>query len=268
MPKEILSLIKDNAMKEGRGGRRTGTVYIVGSGPSTIDLLTLKAASLLSEANVVLFDRLIDKKILSLCPENAELIDVGKIPGENQDEKQNRIHELMVKYAKKGKIVVRLKGGDPFLFGRGGEEAEKLSEEGIPFEVVPGVTSAIAVPAFAGIPLTHRKVSSSLAIVTGHEDPKKEAKQVDLAKISEAVDTLVILMGVGKLEENIKTVLKKRPGDTPVALIESGCTKKQRTTTSTLKNIVDDAKKAKVKPPAVLVIGDVVKLREVLKWYE
>lgn len=268
MSQKALNLIKDNAIKERNGEREPGTVYIVGSGPSTIELLTLKAATLLFKANVVLFDRLIDKKILSLCPENAELIDVGKIPRENQDEKQNRIHELMVKYAKEGKIVVRLKGGDPFLFGRGGEEAEKLSEEGIPFEVVPGVTSATAVPAFAGIPVTHRKVSSSLAIVTGHEDPKKDGKRVDLAKISEAVDTLVILMGVGKLEENIKTILKKKPGDTPVALIESGCTEKQRTIISTLKNIVDDAKKAEIKPPAVLVIGDVVKLREVLKWYE
>jgi uroporphyrin-III C-methyltransferase len=173
----------------------------------------------------------------------------------------------MLDYALKGKNVVRLKGGDPFIFGRGGEEAEFLADNGIEFEIVPGVTSAIAVPAYAGIPLTHRALSSSIAIVTGHEDAMREESRVDIASIAGNVDTLIILMGISNLKDIINTLLTVLDGDTEIAVIEKGTTEEQRVVISRLRIIRDKVDEADIKPPAVIVIGKVVRLAERLQWF-
>ncbi|MHC1567879.1 MAG: uroporphyrinogen-III C-methyltransferase [Candidatus Syntropharchaeia archaeon] len=235
-------------------------VYLVGAGPGDPDLLTLKAKKLIEKADVIVYDRLIGEEILKLLPEDAELIDVGKTP-DHHVFSQFEINEILVKYATAGKLVVRLKGGDPYVFGRGGEEAEYLSERGIDFEVVPGITSAISVPAAVGIPVTHRRLSSYVTIVTGHEDPEK-SKEINWEKLAALNGTLVILMGVRNLEKNVKALLKHgKDPKTLVAVIErSG----ERTTVSTLEKIISVSRKINFKPPAVIVIGNVVKLHEKL----
>ncbi|VVB95123.1 S-adenosyl-L-methionine-dependent uroporphyrinogen III methyltransferase [uncultured archaeon] len=241
-----------------------GKVYLVGSGPGDPELLTIKAKRLIESAEVVLFDQLPGEAILGMLPESAEKIDVGKYAG-NHKLSQWQINELLVKRAKEGKIVVRLKGGDPYLFGRGGEEAQTLAEEGIEVEVVPGITSAIAVPAYAGIPVTHRDFASMVTFITGHEDPTKEETALDWELLSRFEGTLVILMGVSMLERNVKELLKHGKSiDTPVAVIERGTRPDQRVTTGTLADIVELCRKRKVKAPAITVIGDVVKLHKVL----
>jgi len=242
-----------------------GKVYLVGSGPGDPELLTLKAKRLIENADVILHDQLIGPIISMDLPKNAELIDVGKYAGKHKLS-QYEINKLLVEYAKKGKTVVRLKGGDPYLFGRGGEEALYLIENGIEVEVVPGITSAIAVPAYAGIPVTHRDYASMLTIITGHEDPTKEDSALDWNLLAKFDGTLVILMGVSKLEQNVQELLKynKNP-DTHVAIIEKGTLQDQRVTVGKLKNIVEIAKQRRVKPPAIVVIGDVVKLHKELK---
>lgn len=238
----------------------TGKVYLVGSGPGDPELLTIKAKRLIESAEVVLYDQLPGEAILNMLPESAEKIDVGKYAG-NHKLSQWQINELLVKRAKEGKLVVRLKGGDPYLFGRGGEEAQVLVKEGVKVEVVPGITSAIAVPAYAGIPITHRDYASMVTFITGHEDPDKEDSALDWELLARFQGTLVILMGVSMLPRNVKELVKHGKSiDTPVAVIERGTRPDQRVTVGTLADIVGLCKQRKVKAPAITVIGDVVKL--------
>jgi uroporphyrin-III C-methyltransferase len=244
-----------------------GKVFLVGAGPGDQKLLTIKAFELLKEADVVIYDRLVSQSILKLVPKTAEKIYVGK-SSKKHELTQEKITELLIKKALDGKKVVRLKGGDPFLFGRGGEEAEALVEQGIAFEVVPGVTSAIAAPAYAGIPLTHRDYASSVAIVTGHKAENAE-RSVNWADITGSVDTIVVLMGVGELEDIAKQLVEGGLNpNTPVALIEWGTLKQQRSLTGKIGTIAEEAKKKKVKPPAVIVIGEVVNLGRKLAWFK
>ena len=246
---------------------KVGKVYLVGAGPGDPKLLTIKALEILKKADVVIYDRLVTDEILKLIPKKTEKFYVGKSAGKHTIP-QDKINELLVSEACKGKIVVRLKCGDPFIFGRGGEEAEKLQQSGIPFEVVPGISSALAAPAYAGIPLTHRKYSSSVVIVTGHEDVNKPESKVKWEKIATLIDTFVILMGVEKLGSITKRLIDggKDP-KTDVTIIEWGTTKRQRVIGGTLGDIAEKAKEKGVKPPAVIVIGDVVKLGEKLAWF-
>jgi uroporphyrinogen III methyltransferase/synthase len=243
-----------------------GKVFLVGAGPGDPKLLTLKAFELLKEADVVVYDRLVGEAILKLIPESAEKIYVGK-SSKKHELTQDKITELLVEKGLQGKKVVRLKGGDPFLFGRGGEEAEALVEHGVDFEIVPGVTSAIAAPAYAGIPLTHRDYASSVAVVTGHMAENAE-RQVKWAAIAGAVDTIVVLMGVGELESTAKKLVEGGLNpDTPVALIECGTLKQQRSITGKIGTIAEEAKKKNVKPPSVIVIGEVANLGGKLAWF-
>ncbi|HEY9247251.1 MAG TPA: uroporphyrinogen-III C-methyltransferase [Candidatus Methanoperedens sp.] len=242
----------------------TGKVYLVGSGPGDPELLTIKAKRLIENAEVILYDQLPGKEIIDMLPESAERIDVGKYAGYHKLS-QWQINELLVKRAKEGKIVVRLKGGDPYLFGRGGEEAQALAKEGIDIEIVPGVTSAIAVPAYAGIPVTHRDYASMVTFITGHEDPTKEETALDWELLAKFDGTLVILMGISMLGNNVKELLKHGKSiDTPVAVIEKGTRPDQRVTVGTLADIVGLCKQRNVKAPAITVIGDVVKLHNLL----
>lgn len=234
-----------------------GKVYLVGAGPGDPELMTLKAKRLVSEADVILYDRLLDPKMLDGV--KAELIDVGKTAGRHKLS-QDGINRLLIEKAEAGNVVVRLKGGDPYLFGRGGEEALALLERGIHVEVVPGVTSAIAAPELAGIPVTHRGVASSLTIVTGHEEPGKNGP-LDWNAIARLGGTLVVLMGVSRLEKNIAALIGGgRSSQTPAAIVEKGGWPDQKMISGTLANIAELARMAKIKPPAILVVGDVVGL--------
>ena len=237
-----------------------GKVFLVGAGPGDQKLLTIKAFELLKEADVVVYDRLVSESILKLVPKNAEKIYVGK-SSKKHELTQDKITELLIAKAFEGKTIVRLKGGDPFLFGRGGEELEALREHGIPVELVPGVTSAIAVPGCAGIPVTHRGYASQVTFVTGHEDPAKESSAMDWKQLAASPGTLVILMGVRQLP-SIAAQLQAHgmAPSVPVAVIEQGLQPDQRVTTGTLGDIADLARARGVRPPAVIVIGDVVKL--------
>ena len=245
-------------------------IYLVGSGPGDPGLFTLKGLRCLREADAVVYDRLAPESLLKYVKPGAEIIYVGKKPGDDQVMKQEEINALLVDLGRAGKTVVRLKGGDPYIFGRGGEEALALIEAGLPFEVVPGVTSGIAAPAYAGIPVTHRNVSTSVAFVTGHEDPTKGRSDVDWARVANAADTLVLYMGVGRLREiSTGLVSAGRSPETPVAVIRWGTVPEQRTVTGTLEDIADKVAEANLRPPAITVVGDVVALREAgLDWYE
>ena len=244
-----------------------GKVFLVGAGPGDYKLLTIKAFELLKEADVVIYDRLVSKSILKLAPKSAEKIYVGK-SSRKHALPQEKITELLIKTALEGKKVIRLKGGDPFLFGRGGEEAEALADQGVDFEVVPGVTSAIAAPAYAGIPLTHRDYASSVAIITGHRAENAE-RSVNWADIAGSVDTIVILMGVGELESIANQLIEGGLNpNTPVALIEWGTLKQQRSITGKIGTIAKEAEKKNVKPPSVIVIGEVVNLGRKLSWFK
>jgi uroporphyrin-III C-methyltransferase len=239
-----------------------GKVFLVGAGPGDPDLLTRKAEHVIKSADMVLYDKLVDERVIALVPKNIELLDVGKDPNHHKVPQQ-KINDLLVKYAKKGKKVVRLKGGDPYVFGRGGEEAEELVAHGIDVEVVPGISSAVAVPAYAGIPVTHRKYASALTIITGHEAAGNELKWDVLAQLD---GTLVILMGVGTLAENVaKLIAFGKPAQTPSAIIAQGTTSRQKVVLGTLDDITLKAKTANVEAPAVLVVGDVVKLAHILR---
>jgi uroporphyrinogen III methyltransferase/synthase len=245
-----------------------GTVYLVGAGPGDRGLLTVRGLELLRKAEVVVYDRLVNPDLVEEAPPEAIIIFAGKLAGSHRL-LQHQINSLLIAHARRGRQVIRLKGGDPFVFGRGGEEAEALVEAGIPFEVVPGVSSAIAVPAYAGIPLTHRRLASSFAVVTGHEDGGKEAPAADWERLATAVDTLVVLMGVGTLPGIVTALLTHgRSPATPVALIRWGTTSAQETVTGILADIVDRARAARLKPPVVAVIGEVVTLRDRLRWFE
>jgi len=245
-----------------------GKVYIVGAGPGDIGLLTVKGLKCLKKAEVVVYDFHLNAQVLNYINHTAEFIYAGKRGGHHAMT-QDEINRVLIERAKEGKIICRLKGGDPFIFGRGGEEAEALSREEIEFEVVPGISSAIAAPAYAGIPLTHRLYSSSLAVVPGYEDATKHESSIDWAKLATGVGTIVFLMTV----KNIALVCQKliengRAPETPVAVIRWGTRSEQTTIVSNLKDISNLVKERDIKPPAVMVIGDVVKLRENLKWYE
>lgn len=245
-----------------------GKVYLIGAGPGDVGLITVKGLDCVKTADVVVYDYLASPRLLAYAREDAEIIYVGKKGGDHTLS-QDGINALLVEKAKAGKTVARLKGGDPFIFGRGGEEAEVLKQEGLAFEIVPGVTSAIAAPAYAGIPLTHRKHTATVAFVTGHEDPTKDESNIDWAKISTGIGTIVFLMGIKNLPMITKRLMDNgRAPQTPVALVRWGTTPGQETVTGTLETIVEIAQEAKIKPPAVIVVGEVVDLRPVLNWFE
>ncbi len=241
--------------------KKTGKVYLVGAGPGDIGLFTLKGKACVEKADVIIYDYLANANILVFARPETECIFVGKHGG-SSIMPQEEINRLMVSKASEGKTVVRLKGGDPFIFGRGGEESEYLSGHGVCFEVIPGVTSAISVPALAGIPLTHRKYSSTIGIITGHEDSMKKKSVMAWDKLATGVDTLVILMGITNLRSIVENVKRHgRSPNTPVAVIQWGTTPEQKTVTGTLENIVKRAKAEQIRPPAIIVIGNVVRLR-------
>lgn len=245
-----------------------GMVYLVGAGPGDYRLITLKGKECLEKADVVICDYLADKRLLAFAPENVEYIYVGKKAG-NHAMRQENISQLIADKAKEGKCVVRLKGGDPFVFGRGGEEAEVLKNNGVKFEIVPGVTSAIAAPAYAGIPVTNRKVAVSFAVVTGHEDPTKGKSDINWEKLSTAVDTLVFLMGVGNLPHITSQLIKYgRSADTPAALVRWGTKAQQEVLITTVGKAAEDVIKHNLKPPAVFVVGNVVNLRSTIQWFD
>ncbi len=244
---------------EGPDTRTTGTVYLIGSGPGDPELMTVKATRLLEDCDVVLHDKLPGPKILESLPEDAE--DVGKRAG-GERTSQAETNDRLVTLAREGKDVARLKGGDPFVFGRGGEEAEHLADHGIPFEVVPAVTSAVAAPAVAGIPVTHRDHASSVSFVTGHEDPTKDESAVDWDALAATGGTIVVLMGVGRLPGYTQALLEAGMApETPVALIERGTWPGQQVAAGTLETIVEARDEADISPPAVTVIGDVAASR-------
>ena len=245
-----------------------GRVSLVGAGPGAIGLVTLRARELVEKADVVIYDYLCNPEILRWAPAAAEIIYAGKSAA-THTLTQDEINALLVRHAGKGKNVVRLKGGDPYVFGRGGEEAQLLKRAGIPFEVVPGVTSAIAAPAFAGIPVTHRDFASTVTFVTGHEDPTKPDSSIDWKALAQLRGTKIFLMGVERLREiTARLVIEGAVRSTPVALVRWGTTARQETLEGTLETIADLAEKHAFKPPAVTVVGDVVKLRGELNWVE
>ena len=246
---------------------KTGKVYIIGAGPGDPGLITLRGIECIAQADAVVYDYLANEEILRHARKDARLIYVGKKGGDHTLP-QGEINRILVDEALKGLTVARLKGGDPFIFGRGGEEAEVLREAGIPFEVVPGVTSAIAVPAYAGIPLTHRGYTSTVAFVTGHEDPTKGKSDIDWAALA-GIGTLVFLMGVKNLANIARNLVEggKAP-ETPAALIRWGTTPGQQTLIGTLADIAAKAKKQGFTPPSILVVGEVVALRPKLDWFE
>jgi len=244
-----------------------GKVYIIGAGPGDPGLLTVKAVRCLEKSDVLVYDYLVSPEILNYARADARLIYVGK-KGGHHTASQDEINRILVQEASEGNTVARLKGGDPFIFGRGGEEAEVLFEAEIPFEILPGITSAIAVPAYAGIPLTHREHTSTVAFVTGHEDPKKDKSRIDWKKLS-GIETLVFLMGVKNLPQIVASLLENgRNPNTPVAIIRWGTTPDQFTLSGTLGDIAGLAEKKKVTPPAIFVVGEVAGLREKLNWFE
>lgn len=252
-------------------GKPLGFVSLVGAGPGDPELLTVKALRRLREADVVAYDRLVNVSLLRECRPEAELVYVGK-HGEAEGRKtvpQHEINVLLIARAEAGAQVVRLKGGDPFVFGRGGEEALELRAAGVPFEVVPGVSSAVAAPAYAGIPVTHRHLSSSFAVVAGHEDPTKGGSSHNWAALAVGVDTLVILMGVARLEAITRTLIRHgRAATTPAGVVRWGTTEAQETVTGTLDTIAERVRGAGLTPPATLVVGEVVGLRESLRWFD
>lgn len=239
-----------------------GIVYIVGGGPGDPGLITVKGLDCLRRADVVLYDRLVAQELLNEVPVHAELIDVGKEPKRHR-RSQDEINALLVEKAREGKTVVRLKGGDPFVFGRGGEECQALVEAGIRYEVVPGVSSAIAVPAYAGIPVTQRGVTTAFTVVAGHTGGSDSS--IDWNAVSR-IGTIVFLMGVEHLPEITENLISHgRSADTPVALIREGTTQNQLVVTGTLSDIIE--KTRDIRPPAVLIVGEVVHLQKQLGWF-
>ncbi len=245
-----------------------GIVCLVGAGPGDPGLLTLKAKACIEKADVVVYDYLANRAFLEFARRDAECIYVGKKGGAHTMGQED-INRLIVNKAKAGLFVVRLKGGDPFIFGRGGEEAQELIRAGVAFEVVPGVTSAIAVPAYAGIPLTHRDHTSTVAFITGHEDPSKRGSDIAWDKLATGAGTLVFLMGVGNLEKIADRLIEhERDPDTPVAVIRRGTVPEQKTVMGRLRDIAERVREQGLKPPAIIVVGDVVALRNELSWFE
>lgn len=255
-------------MEKDAAVKRKGKVYLIGAGPGDPGLLTLKGRACLEAAEVVVYDRLAGERILNWVAPGAELIYVGK-ESSHHAMTQDQINAVLAEKAAAGKVVARLKGGDPYVFGRGGEEAEYLRERGLSFEVVPGVSSSIAAPAYAGIPVTHRGVASSFSVITGHEDPRKAVSALNWDKLATATDTLIFLMGMENLPGIVQRLTEHgRPASTPVALVRWGTTLKQETLTGTLTDIVARAEAQAFGSPAVIVVGEVVGLRPTLNWFE
>jgi uroporphyrinogen III methyltransferase/synthase len=247
---------------------KKGKVYLVGAGPGDPGLITVKGRECIERADVIVYDYLASPSLLKYAKKESEIIYVGKQGGDHTLS-QEGINALIVEKAEKGFTVTRLKGGDPFIFGRGAEEAEALIENGISFEVVPGVTSAIAAPAYAGIPLTHRTFTSTVAFVTGHEDPGKEESGINWEALAKGIGTIVFLMGVKNLPNIVMRLMNHgMSSDTPVALVRWGTTPKQTSVSGTIGNIVERVKAAGLKSPAVIVVGNVVKLKEKMDWFE
>jgi uroporphyrinogen III methyltransferase/synthase len=248
--------------------KKVGKVFLVGAGPGDLGLVTLRARELVEQADVIIYDHLANPEMLGWARDDAEIIFAGKKPREHALS-QDKLNALIVDKAREGKRVVRLKGGDPFVFGRGAEEAEAVVRAGIPFEIVPGVTSAIAGPAYAGIPVTHRGQNSHLTIFAGHEDPSKAESAIDFAALAKLGGTQVMLMGVERIDSITREMMAQGvPGDLPVALIRWATTGRQETITGRLDNIAQLAAEAHFKAPAVAVFGQVVSMRENLNWYE
>jgi len=247
---------------------KRGKVYLVGAGPGDPGLLTVKGLECLKQADVIIYDRLLDDSLLGQARPEAKKVYAGK-SAHRHTMKQEEINRLLVERAQQGKTVVRLKGGDPFVLGRGGEEAEALAMNNIPFEVVPGVSSAVAVPAYAGIPVTHRHLASSFITVTGHEANGKDESTIAWDKLSTGSDTLVFLMAMGNLEHIVTRLIENgKPPSTPVAVITNGTSNRQKTIISALEDIVPRTELENIQPPAVIVVGEVVRLREYLRWFD
>src|ERR1051326_4682223 len=245
-----------------------GMVYLVGAGPGDAGLLTLRGAELLGRAEVVVYDALVNTELLRLAPKEAEIIYGGKRARDHAIP-QKDLNQLLIGKAREGKTVVRLKGGDPYVFGRGGEEAEELAEAEVPFEVVPGVSSFVAVPNYAGIPLTHRDFASKVTLITGHEDPSKEQSSIDWAQVAKTPGTKVIMMGTDRIGEIAHTLIRYgMDPKTPVAIAQWGTTERQVSLSGPLADIGKLAIEKKIGPPTVAVIGEVVNLREKLNWFE
>ncbi len=247
---------------------RLGRVYLIGAGPGDPGLITVRGLECLRAADVVIYDYLANPALLAMTRPDAALVYAGKRGGVHAL-RQTEINRLLVEHARAGRTVARLKGGDPFVFGRGGEEAEVLNAAGVPWEVVPGISAAIAVPAYAGIPATHRDHAASFAVVTGHEHPDKAKDAVNWGKLATGADTLLILMGVTYLEPIVEQLLAHgRASETPAAIVRWGTVRRQSVVAGTLGAIVEQARAARVTPPAMLVVGDVVSLRDSLRWFD
>ncbi|RXK13207.1 uroporphyrinogen-III C-methyltransferase [Halarcobacter mediterraneus] len=242
-----------------------GKVYLTGAGPGDIDLMTVKAVKIVKKADVIIYDRLANPEILDMASSDCEKIYVGKEDGKHC-KSQDEINEIIYQAALKYNIIVRLKGGDPFVFGRGGEEALYLKERYIGFEIIPGITSAISVPAYAGIPVTHRGITTSFRVVTGHETPKKKTSQIQWESFS-SDETIVFLMGLHNIELITKKLIEVgKEKDYPCAVISKGTTKEQKTVIGTLENIVEKSKD--IKTPAIIIVGKVINLRKEIKWFD
>ncbi|TCP58121.1 uroporphyrinogen-III C-methyltransferase [Tumebacillus sp. BK434] len=245
-----------------------GIVYLVGAGPGDPKLITVRGVECIQQADVIAYDRLANPVLLDYAKAGAELIYVGKLP-DRHSLPQEEINALLIAKAQEGKVVTRLKGGDPFVFGRGGEEALELKKHGIPYEVVPGITAGIAAPAYAGIPVTQRYVSSSFAVVAGHECPIKEQSSIRWDKIATAVDTLAFYLGVKNLPLICEQLITHgRDPKTPVAIIHWGTMAEQKTVVGNLETIVEIARQEQISNPSIILVGDVVNLREEIKWFE
>ena len=245
-----------------------GKVYLIGAGPGDVKLITVKGLECIQKADVIVYDRLANPRLLSYRKPEAKLIYVGKSP-DRHTLTQDEINCVLVEEGLKGNVVARLKGGDPYVFGRGGEEGEELRKAGVAFEEVPGITSAISVPAYAGIPITHRDFTSTFTVITGHEEPGKETSNINWPRLAQDPGTLVFLMGVGNLPQIVeKLVTNGKDAQTPIALIRWGTRPEQQVVTGNLANIVDIVNKAGLKSPAIIIIGQVVTLRDTLRWFE
>ncbi len=252
-----------------RNKGKKGKAYLVGGGPGDPSLITLRGLEVLKKAEVVIYDYLAGVKLLEYCPKDAEFIYAGKKGGVHHSHTQEEINQMLIDRVRAGKRVIRLKGGDPFIYGRGGEELEALSEAGFDFEAVPGVTSASAAATFAGIPITHRDFTSSVAYITGHENPDKDKSRIDWAKISTGIGTLVFYMGIKNIASIAANLIKHgRDPETPTAVVRWASMPFQRSVVGTLADIADIVKEQGIKPPALTIVGDVVKLRHKVNWYE
>jgi len=248
---------------------RPGKVYLVGAGPGDPSLITVRGKRLLEKADVAVYDYLASKKLLKHLPADAEKIYVGKKGGVKHIHTQDEINQMLIDHARAGKMVVRLKGGDPFIFGRGGEELQELHKAGISFEVVPGVTSATAAATYAGIPITHRDYTATVTFLTGHEDPTKETSNIDWTKLATGVGTLVVYMGIKNLPIIVENLIKHgRDPKTPVAVVRWASTPEQRSVVGTLETITDIVRDNDIKPPSLIIVGEVVTLRKTIDWFE